>query len=110
MFGKSLDLHPIIVLLALTFWYVVVFVVVFVYTSAKSNTKYLTLEHTHRYAIWGVTGAILAVPITAVIRITVTETNHPYAKFIQNILEGRLPSNWSKSLATRRRESELHEV
>ena len=35
MFGKSLDLHPIIVLLALTFWYVVVFVVVFVYTSAK---------------------------------------------------------------------------
>ena len=84
MFGKSLDLHPIIVLLALTFW----------------------------YAIWGVTGAILAVPITAVIRITVTETNHPYAKFIQNILEGRLPSNWSKSLATRRRESEnnLHEV
>ena len=91
MFGKSLDLHPIIVLLALTFWYVVgVCRGVCLYEREKQY-EILNARNTHRYAIWGVTGAILAVPITAVIRITVTETNHPYAKFIQNILEGRLP-------------------
>jgi AI-2 transport protein TqsA len=112
LFGKSLEIHPIIVLLALTFWYVVFSLslslsLVFFFMLTSCRLKYI-----FRYAIWGVTGAILAVPITAVIRITVTETNHPYAKFIQNILEGRLPSNWSKSLATRRKESnyDIHQV
>ena len=38
MFGKSLDLHPIIVLLALTFWYVV-------FVPFENYTKFLTLEH-----------------------------------------------------------------
>merc|ERR1711994_120164 len=38
VFGDSLELHPIVVLLALAFW----------------------------YAIWGAPGAILSVPITAV--------------------------------------------
>jgi len=81
LFGKSLEIHPIIVLLALAFW----------------------------YALWGVTGAILAVPITAVLRIAAAETDHPYAKFLHNILEGRLPRGWSKALAGRSRRSHIHE-
>lgn len=80
MFGKSLELHPVIVLISLAFWYM----------------------------IWDVTGAILAVPLTAVMRICVTETNHPYAKFVQNILEGKF-SKWMIVFASNERQTD-HEV
>lgn len=41
MFGQGMELHPVTVLLALALW----------------------------YALWGMSGAILAIPITAVLRI-----------------------------------------
>jgi hypothetical protein len=62
VFGSSLDLHPVVVLLALALW----------------------------YALWGVPGAILAVPITAVLRIVMAQMDHPYAHIIVCILEGRI--------------------
>lgn len=54
-----LNLHAVVVLLALGFWYVV----------------------------WGVGGAILAVPITSVVVIMLNETRHPYARFIVTVVE-----------------------
>ena len=62
VFGSSLDLHPVVVLLALALW----------------------------YALWGVPGAILAVPISAVLRIVMAQMDHPYAHIIVCILEGRI--------------------
>jgi AI-2 transport protein TqsA len=62
VFGEKLELHPIVVLLSLAFW----------------------------YAMWGVPGAILSVPITAVLRIIFSHVRHPYAASVLNLLEGRL--------------------
>jgi predicted PurR-regulated permease PerM len=62
-FGQQMELHPVVVLLSLSFW----------------------------FSLWGVAGAILSVPITAVIRIVVSNISHPYAQFAKNLLEGRLP-------------------
>lgn len=64
-FGQQMELHPVVVLLSLSFW----------------------------FSLWGVPGAILSVPITAVIRIIVSNIDHPYARFTKNILEGKL--RWS---------------
>lgn len=61
LFGRSLELHPVIVLLALAFW----------------------------FSIWGVVGAILSIPVTAVLRIVLSHVNHPYAKVIIRLLEGK---------------------
>ena len=61
-FGQQMELHPIVVLLSLSFW----------------------------FSLWGVPGAILSVPITAVIRIIVSNIAHPYAQFTKNVLEGKL--------------------
>ena len=61
-FGQQMELHPIVVLLSLSFW----------------------------FSLWGVPGAILSVPITAVIRIIVSNIAHPYAQFAKNLLEGRI--------------------
>jgi len=62
VFGSSMELHPVTVLLALAIW----------------------------YSIWGIPGAILAVPITAVMRIVFSAIDHPYARIATNALEGRL--------------------
>jgi hypothetical protein len=62
VFGSSMDLHPVTVLLALALW----------------------------YALWGIPGAILAIPITAVIRIIMISIDHPYAAVVIAVLEGRL--------------------
>lgn len=62
VFGKSLELHPVIVLLSLGFW----------------------------FSIWGVVGAILSIPVTAVLRIVLSHFNHPYAQVIIRLLEGHL--------------------
>lgn len=61
IFGDSLDLHPIIVLLSLAFWAV----------------------------LWGVAGMILAVPLIAVMRIILSHLEHPYAAVTVRVLEGR---------------------
>jgi hypothetical protein len=39
--------------------------------------------------VWGIPGAILAVPITAVLRIMVSSSPHPYARAAAGLLEGR---------------------
>jgi len=57
--GPLLSLHPVVVLLSLSFWYV----------------------------LWGVAGAILAVPITSVIAIGLKRSRHAYADFIVTLLE-----------------------
>lgn len=62
VFGSSMELHPVTVIMALALFYV----------------------------IWGVAGAILAVPVTAVIRIILSSIDHPYAHIVINVLEGRL--------------------
>lgn len=62
LFGDRLELHPVTVLMALAFW----------------------------YALWGVPGAILSVPVTAAIRIVLSHLEHPYARIILAVLEGRL--------------------
>jgi len=60
MFGSSLDLHPVIVLLSLMLW----------------------------SALWGVTGLVLAVPLTAVLRIHIAHVDHPLARLLLRILDG----------------------
>jgi hypothetical protein len=62
LLASSLDLHPIVVLVALAFW----------------------------TTVWGAVGAILSVPLTAVVRLTLLELNHPYTQPIVNLLSGRL--------------------
>lgn len=60
LLANSLDLHPIIVLMSLGFW----------------------------GSIWGAVGAILSVPLTAVLRMVLLETNHPYAAPIAHLFKG----------------------
>jgi len=64
--GKSLDLHPITVLLALIFWGVV----------------------------WGFEGLILGVPITAIIRIILEKLKMTAP--VAHLMAGRLEKGWSK--------------
>merc|ERR1711920_321220 len=61
IFAKSLSLHPITVLLALTFW----------------------------TALWGILGALVCVPITAMTHVVLVHLkDHPYAKPVLNTMEG----------------------
>jgi predicted PurR-regulated permease PerM len=63
IFGASLELHPVTVLLALAFWYLV----------------------------WGSAGAILSVPITASIRIVLLQNQSGrYSRACLLVLDGRL--------------------
>lgn len=62
VFGDHLDLHPIFLLLSLSFW----------------------------FTIWGVSGAILCVPIMAVLRIIISHSRHPYATGMLHLMEGNL--------------------
>lgn len=57
--GPLLSLHPVVVLLALSFWYV----------------------------LWGVGGAVLAIPLTSVVAIALKASHHAYAAFIVCLLE-----------------------
>lgn len=52
LFGEHLELHPIIILIALAFWGV----------------------------LWGVVGMILSVPLISLIKIISQHLDHPYAK------------------------------
>ena len=73
IFGHSLELHPVVVLMALAFW----------------------------FAIWGVVGAILSIPVTAVIRIVLSHSNHPYARIVIRLLEGVcVCESWTKAEGT----------
>lgn len=68
IFGHSLSIHPIIIIISLMVWYV----------------------------LWGAFGAILSVPITAALRIILINIDHHYANNIVHILEGRLPGTNAK--------------
>lgn len=68
LFGDSLQLHPIFLLLSLAFW----------------------------YAAWGIQGAILAVPMTAIMKIIAQHSNHPYAVVILCLVEGKIYSLLAK--------------
>jgi len=61
MFGSSMELHPVIVLLALAFW----------------------------GALWGISGAILSVPLTATCRIALSAMRNPWSETLLRLLEGR---------------------
>jgi len=69
IFGHELALHPVFLLLSLAFW----------------------------FAIWGIPGAILSVPMTAVFRIAIQHSHHPYAKAAINIMEGKVTELLSRS-------------
>lgn len=69
VFGDTMELHAVVVLLSLSFW----------------------------FAVWGIPGAILAVPITAVMRIIVNNIDHPYARVCLMLLEGNLGETPLKS-------------
>lgn len=78
LFASTLCLHPVTVLLALTFW----------------------------TALWGVVGAVVCVPITAVVRVALRQASHPYAEPVLRLLEGvvdpgesRQPANDSATVS-----------
>jgi len=60
LFGHSLELQPVAILLSLTIWSM----------------------------LWGLTGMILAVPITAVLKIQLDSIDHPASKFLVRLLVG----------------------
>jgi len=62
LLADTLDLHPITVLLSLAFW----------------------------TTMWGPVGAVLSVPLTAVVRLLLLEVKHPYTQPIVNILKGEI--------------------
>lgn len=59
LMSQGLDLHPLTVVLALTFW----------------------------GSVWGIAGAILSVPITCAIRLWLEEIDHPYAKTLHKLFD-----------------------
>lgn len=61
LFGHTLKLHPVAILLSLLLW----------------------------GTVWGVTGMVLAVPITAVVRIRLNHINHPLPQWVASLLVGQ---------------------
>jgi len=59
LMSQGLDLHPLTVVVALTFW----------------------------GSMWGIAGAVLSVPITCAIRLWLAETDHPYAKAVHRFFD-----------------------
>mmetsp|Transcript_30573 Transcript_30573/g.67122 ORF Transcript_30573/g.67122 Transcript_30573/m.67122 type:complete len:418 (+) Transcript_30573:1-1254(+) len=64
LLGTGLELHPIVLIFALTFW----------------------------GSVWGVLGAVLSVPLTSAIALALNELEHPYAKVIVAVMQGRKPA------------------
>ena len=60
-FGHSMELQPIVVLLSLMLW----------------------------GSLWGIAGMVLAVPITAVLRIPLMHVDHPLPRYLARVLVGR---------------------
>jgi len=63
VFGQSLDLHPVAILFTLMVWAM----------------------------LWGITGMVLAVPITAVLKIHLSAVDHPAARFLVGLLDSKPP-------------------
>ena len=51
------------------------------------------------YSLWGMVGALFAVPITAVLKIILQQLEHPYAEVFLDLLELRLPRILEASVA-----------
>jgi len=64
LFGNKFEMHPVTVLCALVFWGL----------------------------IWGISGAILAVPLTAAMKIVLNDLDHPFAKAAACMISGKLGS------------------
>ena len=62
VFGETMDLHPIVVLLSLMLW----------------------------GSLWGVVGMCLAVPISAVIKICLQSLDHPLPRYLAGVFEGHI--------------------
>ena len=71
LFGRNLEIHPVVIMLALALW----------------------------YSLWGMVGALFAVPITAVLKIILQQLEHPYAEVFLDLLELRLPRILEASVA-----------
>ena len=61
VFGHSMELHPVMVLFSLAFW----------------------------AALWGISGAILSVPLTATCRIALSAMRNPWSETLLRLIEGR---------------------
>ena len=68
LFGHSMELQPVVVLVSLMLW----------------------------GAVWGVTGMVLAVPMTAVLRIHLSHVEHPMTRYLVTVLVGR--ADWHAEL------------
>ena len=64
LFGNKFEMHPVTVLCALVFWGL----------------------------LWGISGAILAVPLTAALHIGLKDLDHPFAKAASCFISGKLGS------------------
>ena len=60
LMGEHMQLHPVVILMALIFW----------------------------GTLWGIVGAFLAVPLTSIIRIACDR--HPFTRPVANLMAGRL--------------------
>jgi len=69
LLASSLDLHPVVVLMSLGFW----------------------------ASLWGAVGAVLSVPLTAVLRMILLESAHPYAMPIAQLFKIEPPKRRLKS-------------
>jgi len=72
LFGQTLKLHPVVVLLSLLLW----------------------------GSLWGVTGMVLAVPLTAVMRIRCAATPHPMPQYVAALLAGGQASDQADGSST----------
>jgi len=79
LFGKKFEMHPVTVLCALVFWGL----------------------------LWGISGGILSVPLTAAIHIGLKDLDHPFAKSACCMIEGKL-DNVHKHMNHRRESKEDH--
>ena len=62
LFGQTLNLHPVTILLSLMLW----------------------------TTVWGITGMVMAVPITAVLRVRLSFIQHPLPQYIASLLVGEM--------------------
>lgn len=78
LFGHDLEIHPVVIMLALAIW----------------------------YSLWGMVGALFAVPITAVCKIILQQLEHPYAEVFLDLLDLRLPRILDATSTSSKRYSE----
>ena len=81
LIGRSTSLQPVAVLLAIMLW----------------------------GSVWGVTGMVLAVPMTAVLRIYLESVDHPLSRYIASVLAGTSEEHAAVVAAASEAHDEAHE-